>query len=122
MASPDNVLQSPTNPDVPVAQMSPTLSSSARLSRIKEKVTTKAGWFGGYDYSWLCLPTMPFLRSYHTRSPPFYALDADMPLILAAASGLQHALAMLAGKRAMFMYSPGAEIFIRLDHASHHLC
>ncbi|KAF8918302.1 Xanthine/uracil permease [Mucidula mucida] len=77
--------------------MSSTLSSSARLSRIKEKVTTKAGWFGGYDYSWLCLPTMPFLRSYHTRSPPFYALDADMPLILAAASGLQHALAMLAG-------------------------
>ncbi|KAF9048052.1 Xanthine/uracil permease [Hymenopellis radicata] len=101
MASPDNVLQSQlppaTNPDVPVAEMSPTLSSSARLSRMKEKVTTKAGWFGGYDYGWLCLPTIPFLRSSRTRSPPFYALDADMPLVLAAASGLQHALAMLAG-------------------------
>lgn len=31
------------------------------------------------------------------RNPPFYALDADLPLILAISSGLQHALAMLAG-------------------------
>lgn len=31
------------------------------------------------------------------RSPPFYALNDDLPLILAISSGLQHALAMLAG-------------------------
>lgn len=31
------------------------------------------------------------------RNPPFYALDAELPLILAISSGLQHALAMLAG-------------------------
>ena len=31
------------------------------------------------------------------RNPPFYALDADLPLVLAISSGLQHALAMLAG-------------------------
>src|ERR1700733_8147727 len=31
------------------------------------------------------------------RPPPFYALDAELPLVLAIASGLQHALAMLAG-------------------------
>jgi len=31
------------------------------------------------------------------KQPPFYALDADLPLILAISSGLQHALAMLAG-------------------------
>ncbi len=29
------------------------------------------------------------------RSPPFYALNDDLPLILAISSGLQHALAML---------------------------
>jgi hypothetical protein len=32
-----------------------------------------------------------------SRPPPFYALDADLPLVLAITSGLQHALAMLAG-------------------------
>jgi uric acid-xanthine permease len=32
-----------------------------------------------------------------TRLPPFYALDDELPLVLAIASGLQHALAMLAG-------------------------
>lgn len=31
------------------------------------------------------------------KQPPFYALDVDLPLILAISSGLQHALAMLAG-------------------------
>jgi xanthine/uracil permease len=31
------------------------------------------------------------------RDPPFYALDDELPLILAISSGLQHALAMLAG-------------------------
>lgn len=31
------------------------------------------------------------------KQPPFYALDADLPLVLAISSGLQHALAMLAG-------------------------
>jgi len=29
--------------------------------------------------------------------PPFYGLDEELPLILAISSGLQHALAMLAG-------------------------
>ncbi|TCD60059.1 hypothetical protein EIP91_010793 [Steccherinum ochraceum] len=31
------------------------------------------------------------------RAPPFYALDSELPLILAMTCGLQHALAMLAG-------------------------
>lgn len=31
------------------------------------------------------------------RMPPFYALNDDLPLLLAISSGLQHALAMLAG-------------------------
>jgi xanthine/uracil permease len=29
--------------------------------------------------------------------PPFYALDQELPLILAITTGLQHSLAMLAG-------------------------
>ena len=44
----------------------------------------------------LCTPTLPFLRN-KTSPPPFYALDDDLPLILSISSGLQHALAMLAG-------------------------
>ena len=44
----------------------------------------------------LCTPTLPFMKQAR-RNPPFYALDADLPLVLAISSGLQHALAMLAG-------------------------
>ncbi|KAF8987486.1 hypothetical protein BDQ17DRAFT_1258487, partial [Cyathus striatus] len=62
----------------------------------KRKVTTKQCWVGDYDYNWLCTPSLPFMKR-ERRMPPFYALDADLPLILAISSGLQHALAMLAG-------------------------
>jgi len=44
----------------------------------------------------LCMPALPFGRRKQTP-PPFYELDADLPLVLALTSGLQHALAMLAG-------------------------
>ncbi|KAF5370579.1 hypothetical protein D9758_001959 [Tetrapyrgos nigripes] len=67
------------------------------VSQFGRKVTTRAGWFGtDYNYSWLCMPTLPYSRKKQTL-PPFYALDADLPLALAISSGLQHALAMLAG-------------------------
>ncbi|KAJ7758329.1 permease family-domain-containing protein [Mycena metata] len=65
------------------------------VTRVSRKVSTQEGWFGGYDYGWLCLPASPFSNKAH--DPPFYALDAELPLLLAIASGLQHALAMLAG-------------------------
>ncbi|KAI0068480.1 Xanthine/uracil permease [Artomyces pyxidatus] len=72
-----------------------------RLSNIGEKVTTRHGWLGDYDYAWLCTPTLPVTLPGRTKRvkvlPPFYALDADLPLVLAMTSGLQHALAMLAG-------------------------
>jgi hypothetical protein len=42
------------------------------------------------------MPILPFGKK-KFRQPPFYALDAELPLVLAIASGLQHALAMLAG-------------------------
>lgn len=89
------------------AQSEPMTSPARRgfVQRISRKVTTQDGWFGGYDYSWLCLPTLPWPKRSH--EPPFYALDADLPLLLAIASGLQHALAMLAGQFSFVLLCPG---------------
>ena len=71
---------------------------SGRLDYYKEKLTTRHGWLGEYDYAWLCMPTLPWGRKKGSKvAPPFYALDSELPILLAAASGLQHALAMLAG-------------------------
>lgn len=67
------------------------------LLHFKDKATTKEGWVGDYDYTWLCKPTLPFLRRKGDHMPPFYGLNDDLPLLLAITSGLQHALAMLAG-------------------------
>jgi len=39
---------------------------------------------------------LPFMTQ-KNNNPPFYALDDELPLVLAISSGLQHALAMLAG-------------------------
>ncbi|KAJ7137301.1 permease family-domain-containing protein [Mycena filopes] len=88
--------QTPTQTatDLPLrAQSDP--SPRGLVGRVTHKVSTQEGWFGGYDYGWLCLPSSPFSRKSH--HPPFYALDTELPLLLAMASGLQHALAMLAG-------------------------
>ncbi len=43
------------------------------------------------------MPTLPFINKRANRNPPFYGLDDELPLVLAISSGLQHALAMLAG-------------------------
>lgn len=69
----------------------------AHASFVKRKLTTRHGWLGDYDYAWLCLPSLPFLDRLKRRPPPFYALDAELPLALAIFTGFQHALAMLAG-------------------------
>ena len=68
-------------------------------ARFGRKVTTRHGWLGDYDYAWLCTPSLPsYTKAARTRRPPpFYSLEADMPLLLAIGCGLQHALAMLAG-------------------------
>ncbi|KAH9949035.1 xanthine/uracil permease [Amylocystis lapponica] len=71
-------------------------------SYVYRKLTTKHGWVGDYDYAWLCTPTLPFTLP-HQRGkprksmPPFYALESELPILLSLTSGLQHALAMLAG-------------------------
>ncbi|KLO04061.1 hypothetical protein SCHPADRAFT_841075, partial [Schizopora paradoxa] len=73
--------------------------SGSKFRKITRKFTTREGWLGDYDYAWLCMPRLPFARGGKTERnlPPFYALDADLPILLAASCGLQHALAMLAG-------------------------
>ncbi|KAF4619404.1 hypothetical protein D9613_004755 [Agrocybe pediades] len=68
----------------------------ARVRKVKRRLTTRDGWIGDYDYTWLCTPRLPFTKQ-DRRAPPFYALDDELPLVLAISSGLQHSLAMLAG-------------------------
>ena len=87
-------LSHPPHPD-----LGGTDHTSGRVERLRRKVTTRHGWLGDYDYAWLCMPSLPWSRgSKRLRTgPPFYALDSELPLVPAAASGLQHALAMLAG-------------------------
>ncbi|KAG9050435.1 hypothetical protein FS837_005508 [Tulasnella sp. UAMH 9824] len=67
------------------------------LEKTVHKVTTRDGWLGDYDFAWLCTPVLPWMKTKKSRAPPFYALDADLPLLLAIVCGFQHALAMLAG-------------------------
>ena len=77
-------------------QPSPVVNPNPRsaFGDVRRKVTTKHGWLGDYDYRWLCMPSLPTGKH---KQPPFYGLDDELPLVLAMASGLQHALAMLAG-------------------------
>lgn len=74
---------------------------SARIKtkahRVATKLTTRDGWFGDYDFGWLCLPTLPYGKSSSRKLPVFYGLEDDIPLLLAIICGFQHALAMLAG-------------------------
>ncbi|KAH9943330.1 xanthine/uracil permease [Epithele typhae] len=76
---------------------SPTPAAAESLGAVKSKVTSRHGWLGDYSYAWLCMPTLPWGRKGRKLAPPFYALESELPILLAAASGLQHALAMLAG-------------------------
>ncbi len=83
----------------PVVQP-PRTGLRSRAGRLAHKFTTKEGWLGDYDYAWLCMPTLPFAiggKKKRRTMPPFYALESDLPLLLALTCGLQHSLAMLAG-------------------------
>jgi len=103
MSTPPIVRDQPTSTPFPVVRSETVPNEkegasffSREATHIKRKFTTQQGWLGDYDYAWLCTPSLPFITR-KTRLPPFYALDAELPLVLAIASGLQHALAMLAG-------------------------
>ncbi|KAG1743620.1 xanthine uracil permease [Suillus paluster] len=86
----------PSVSSVTKEQPSPAADPNPRsiFSVARRKVTTKHGWLGDYDYRWLCLPSLPTDKR---GQPPFFGIDDELPLVLAMASGLQHALAMLAG-------------------------
>lgn len=93
----------------PTPTPSPHAGLRERAAFVKRKLTTRHGWIGDYDYAWLCLPRLPFTNRTR-RTPPFYALDAELPLVLAIFTGFQHALAMLAGMHAVPSLWPHASI------------
>ncbi|ESK95626.1 purine permease [Moniliophthora roreri MCA 2997] len=90
------VATSPVALEAALPSLSENHSFQARARRVKKKLTTRDGWLGDYDYHWLCMPSLPFRRKIGAL-PPFYGLDEELPVALAITSGLQHALAMLAG-------------------------
>lgn len=65
-------------------------------TRLFKKWTTKEGILGDYDYGYLFIPQIPFTKT-KPKIQPFFGLQSDMPLLLGALLGFQHALAMLAG-------------------------
>lgn len=64
--------------------------------RFVRKWTTKEGLLGDYDYTYLFVPDIPFMKR-EPKTQPFFGLNTEMPVVLGAILGFQHALAMLAG-------------------------
>ena len=100
MASSDSVHDSQPKAISPPELASPKHGLRSRAAFVKRKLTTRRGWLGDYNYAWLCLPSLPFAKR-SKRPPPFFALDAELPLALAIFTGFQHSLAMLAGADVM---------------------
>jgi hypothetical protein len=68
--------------------------------RIKSNVFSKEAFLGEYNWGELCIPRLWPYRTKNAKLPaatPFYALEDKLPILLASLTGLQHALAMLAG-------------------------
>ena len=67
------------------------------------KLTTRSGWLGdrGYNYANLFLPQFPYTLPKQQRKvlrpSPFFSLDSNLPILILLITGLQHALACLAG-------------------------
>lgn len=83
---------------VPANARKPTFGDRAgQLGRgIVKKFTTRDGLLGKYDYKFLFVPNIPFIKKI-PRAAPFFGLNDKMPVVLALILGFQHALAMLAG-------------------------
>ncbi|KAG0055569.1 hypothetical protein BGZ83_008180 [Gryganskiella cystojenkinii] len=75
--------------------LSHTVGKLPTWQTIQESVGTRTGWFGDYDYGFLCMPTLPGFSV--PRIPPFFGLKDRLPLVLAIIMGFQHSLAMIAG-------------------------
>ncbi|KAF9198039.1 hypothetical protein BGZ49_001264 [Haplosporangium sp. Z 27] len=89
--------------------LSHTTGSLPSLQTIYETLFTKEGWFGDYDYGFLCTPTIPCMNRKSARQPPFFGLKTKLPLLLVIVMGFQHALAMIAGvvTPVLIMSGPG---------------
>ncbi|KAN0091854.1 Xanthine/uracil permease [Hyaloscypha variabilis] len=83
---------------VPPNARKPTFGDRASQAgrAVVKKLTTKQGLLGAYDYGFLFMPNIPFMKR-DPRPAPFFGLNDKMPVVLALLLGFQHALAMLAG-------------------------
>ncbi|EER32152.1 uric acid-xanthine permease [Candida tropicalis MYA-3404] len=91
------------------------LDIKSTIKRLVRKWTTKDGLLGDYDYKYLFTPDIPFLTK-EPKTQPFFGLDSDMPVLLGAILGFQHALAMLAGVVTVpIMISSAANLSIEMQ-------
>jgi NCS2 family nucleobase:cation symporter-2 len=67
--------------------LSHTVGKFPTWTTIQESLGTRTGWFGDYDYGFLCMPTLPGLTKV-TRIPPFFGLKDRLPLVLAIVMGM----------------------------------
>ena len=82
----------------PVEAMSRKARIQETARSTKRKLTTRDGWFGNFDYKWLCMPVLPWGNNRkHRRPSPFYGLEDNLPILIQIVTGLQHSLAMLGG-------------------------
>ncbi|KAG2237762.1 hypothetical protein INT48_009701 [Thamnidium elegans] len=103
--------------DIQVAQelYQPVNAPSSKWAQIKQKVTTKDGWIGNYDYRALCMPTIPFITK-KANSSPFYGPDDEIPILVTILMGLQHFLAVIGGIISpTIMISGQGSSFLNLD-------
>lgn len=79
----------------------PEQSRGSIVQRLRAQYLTRDGLLGSYNWGELCMPRLMPYRLHKdfklTASAPFYALNEQLPVLLAAICGLQHCLAMLAG-------------------------
>jgi hypothetical protein len=65
----------------------PPMEKKPFYKRALTKVSTREGWLGDYDYRYMCLPQFPYGKRAVRKAPPFYSLEADLPLVLAIVCG-----------------------------------
>lgn len=65
---------------------------------LKEKLTTRDGWLGDYDFAALMTPRIPCIPSKKPEGRGiFFGLNDSLPILVAALIGLTHALASAGG-------------------------
>lgn len=95
------------------------------MTEIRKKITTKEGWIGNYDFSYLCMPTLPWGNNSRRRAaPPFYGLNDPLPITLAIVLGLQHSVSSTSSRVPIFLADSSilwlARNVSRNYHASHY--